>query len=51
MVIFGALHNTGQDAGTDDADIDAPEGWDRRTDASDIVVSVIDTGVRYTLKT
>ena len=42
------LHNTGQNAGTDDADIDAPEAWDRRTDAADIVVAVIDTGVRYT---
>ena len=42
------LHNTGQNAGTDDADIDAPEAWDQRTDASEIVVAVIDTGVRYT---
>ncbi|MBT5380602.1 MAG: S8 family serine peptidase, partial [Opitutae bacterium] len=42
------LHNTGQNAGTDDADIDAPEGWDTRSDASDIIVAVIDTGVRYT---
>ena len=29
-------------------DIDAPEAWDQRTDASEIVVAVIDTGVRYT---
>lgn len=27
------LHNTGQTAGTADAYIDAPEGWDTRTDA------------------
>lgn len=42
------LHNVGQDAGSNDADIDAPEAWDVRTSASNIVVAVIDTGVRYT---
>lgn len=42
------LHNLGQDAGTNDADIDAPEAWDVRTSASNVVVAVIDTGVRYT---
>lgn len=41
------LHNTGQHGGTADADIDAPEGWDRRYDASRIVVAVIDSGIRY----
>lgn len=41
------LHNIGQDGGTDDADIDAPEGWNART-GSDVVVAIIDTGVRYT---
>ena len=41
------LHNTGQDGGTSDADIDAPEGWDTSHDASDVVVAVIDTGVNY----
>ncbi|HVR35719.1 MAG TPA: hypothetical protein VMS21_07690, partial [Methylomirabilota bacterium] len=30
------LHNTGQDGGTADADIDAPEGWDHRTSASNV---------------
>ncbi|MFO1500370.1 MAG: S8 family peptidase [Verrucomicrobiota bacterium] len=48
---FGSLwawHNTGQSLGVDDADIDAPEGWDRRTDASSIIVAVIDTGIRTT---
>jgi len=41
------LHNTGQ-RGTADADIDAPEAWDFRHDASDLIVAVIDTGVDYT---
>jgi subtilisin family serine protease len=43
-----ALNNTGQSGGTPDADIDAPEAWDVRSSASNIVVAVIDTGVRYT---
>jgi subtilisin family serine protease len=42
------MNNTGQGGGTNDADIDAPEAWDVRTDASSIIVAVIDTGVRYT---
>lgn len=42
------FHNTGQNGGLNDADIDAPEGWEVRTSASGIVVAVIDTGVRYT---
>ncbi len=42
------LRNLGQDAGTDDADIDAPEAWDLRSSAASVVVAVIDTGVRYT---
>ena len=42
------LRNLGQDAGTDDADIDAPEAWDLRTSSPGVVVAVIDTGVRYT---
>lgn len=43
-----ALNNTGQSGGTPDADIDAPEAWDVLTSASNIVVAVLDTGVRYT---
>jgi len=41
------LHNTGQTGGISDADIDAPEAWDIRTDANDIIMAVIDTGVDY----
>lgn len=39
------LHNIGQSGGSVDADIDAPEAWDITTDASDVLVGVIDTGV------
>jgi len=36
------MHNTGQTGGTADADIDAPEAWDIRTDANAIIVAVSD---------
>jgi hypothetical protein len=47
------LHNTGQRGGKEDADIDAPEGWDHFNGppfygvpgSSSIIVSVIDTGI------
>lgn len=42
------LNNTGQNNGTNDADIDAPEAWDIRRFASEIVVAVLDTGIRTT---
>lgn len=42
------LHNTGQNEGTADADIDAPEAWDISASAANIIVGVIDTGVLYT---
>jgi subtilisin family serine protease len=32
---------------SNDADIDAPEAWDKTTDGSKIIVGVIDTGVDY----
>ena len=39
------LHNTGQNSGTADADIDAPEGWAIRNQAPNVVVGVVDTGI------
>lgn len=39
------LHNTGQNGGTVDADIDGPEAWDITPGADDVVVAVLDTGV------
>lgn len=42
------LNNYGQNGGTADADIDAPEAWDVLTSASNIVVAVLDSGIRYT---
>lgn len=42
------LNNTGQGGGVADADIDAPEGWDVLNSASNIIVAVLDTGIRRT---
>jgi len=42
------LNNYGQNGGTAHADIDAPEGWDVLTSASNIVVAVLDSGIRAT---
>jgi subtilisin family serine protease len=39
------LNNTGQGAGTVDADVDAPEAWALQTASSDIVIAIIDDGV------
>ncbi|MBE0477420.1 MAG: S8 family serine peptidase, partial [Coriobacteriia bacterium] len=49
--MFGAmwqLDNTGQSGGTPDADIDAPEAWERTTGSRGVVVAVCDTGVDIT---
>ncbi len=42
------LNNYGQNGGTPHADIDAPDAWGVLTSASNIVVAILDTGVRYT---
>jgi len=42
------LYNFGQSGGTPHADIDAAGGWDTATSASNIVVAVLDSGIRYT---
>ena len=42
------LRNQGQNGGVAGADIDAPAAWQTTTGNSDVVVAVIDTGIRYT---
>ena|GEM_PF-2388820 len=42
------MHNTGQNGGTNDADIDAPEAWNISTGSSSLIVAVVDTGFDYT---
>jgi subtilisin family serine protease len=42
------LNNAGQNGGVANADIDAPEGWSAMTSASNVIVAVVDSGVRYT---
>ena len=42
------LNNYGQNGGTIHADIAAPEAWDVLTSASNIVVAVLDSGIRAT---
>ncbi len=39
-----ALQNTGQTGGTPGADVRGPRGWDIATDASSVIVGVVDTG-------
>ena len=41
------LHNTGQNGGTSDVDINAPEAWDRSVGSDDVVVGIVDTGVNF----
>ncbi len=40
-------HNIGQQGGTTDADIDAPEAWDIIRDTRSLVIGVIDSGIDY----
>jgi subtilisin family serine protease/regulation of enolase protein 1 (concanavalin A-like superfamily) len=42
------LHNTGIYGGTPGADVMAEAAWDLQREAPDIVVAVVDTGIRYT---
>ena len=42
------LRNTGQNAGVSGADIDGVRAWDLTTGSTDVIVAVIDTGIRYT---
>ena len=42
------LHNLGQNGGTVDADIDAPEAYALSNSRSEIVVGIIDIGIDYT---
>lgn len=41
------MHNTGQNFGLADADIDAPEAWDTTIGSREVRVAVVDTGVDY----
>jgi hypothetical protein len=40
------LNNTGQGGGVADADIDAPEAWNILNSANNVIVAVIDSGIR-----
>jgi subtilisin family serine protease len=42
------LDNNGQSSGLTDADIDAPEAWNRSTGSRSVLVGVIDSGIDYT---
>lgn len=42
------MRNTGQSGGVSGADISAVAAWDKLNSASNIVVAIIDSGVRYT---
>jgi len=43
-----SLNNTGQDGGTPGADIKAEAGWTIQSTAPDVIVAVIDSGIRVT---
>ena len=39
-------HNTGQNSGTSDKDIDLPEAWDIEKGSSSVIVAIIDGGIQ-----
>jgi len=43
-----SLNNTGQGGRTPGADIDAPEGWGILHDATNVIVAIVDSGLRIT---
>ena len=43
-----ALHNTGQSNGVAGADIGAAAAWDLTTGSTNVIVAIVDTGIRYT---
>lgn len=45
------MHNTGQNGGKADCDIDAPEAWSQTKGSKNNVIAIIDTGVDYNHKT
>ena len=42
------LDNSGQWGGVSGADIGASEGWDRIREAPEVIVAILDSGIRYT---
>lgn len=42
------LNNYGQNGGLPDADIDAPDAWDIVRSASNVIVAIVDSGIRPT---
>jgi subtilisin family serine protease len=43
-----ALHNFGQNGGVPGADIGAAAAWDITTGSTNVIVAIVDTGIRYT---
>ncbi|WP_296296452.1 subtilase family N-terminal domain-containing protein [Lentimicrobium sp.] len=41
-------HNTGQQGGTTDADIDLPEAWNINRGDTEVIVAIVDQGIQYT---
>jgi len=41
-------HNTGQQNGTPDADIDLPEAWDIEKGDPEVIIAIIDEGIQFT---